>query len=82
MQSEDPKASAKWPVLAFFKYAHLPDVLQQFSKPFADLADSLAVKLLDSGHPAEVATGLRKLLEAKDCFVRARLPADGKPIPK
>lgn len=76
------QARSKWPILAFFKYEHLPEVLKQFSKPFADLAESLAVKLLDSAHPGEVAAGLRKLVEAKDCFVRARLPGDGTPIPK
>jgi hypothetical protein len=27
----------------------------------------------DNTNPAEVAAGLRKLLEAKDCFVRAAL---------
>lgn len=42
----------------------------------------MAFELKDSGHPAEVATGLRKLLEAKDCLVRARLPSQGTPIPK
>jgi len=56
--------------LQFFKYEHLPERLQVISKPFAELANQLAVDL-PSG--AEVSAGLRKLLEAKDCFVRAAL---------
>jgi hypothetical protein len=72
----------KFPVLKFFKYEHLPPVLQEMSKPIGDLARRMAFDLKDSPHPAEVATGLRNLLEAKDCLVRARLPADGTPIRK
>lgn len=72
----------RFPVLNFFKYAHLPEVLQGFSKPFADLAEQMARDLKDSPHTAEVAAGLRKLVEAKDCFVRTRLPPDGQPIKK
>jgi len=37
---------------------------------------------METVNPAEVAAGLRKLLEAKDCFVRAALPKDATPIPK
>ena len=72
----------KFPVLKFFRYQHLPDVLQRFSKPFADMALEMVRELHDSPHPAEIATGLRKLLEAKDCLVRARLPDSGEPIRK
>lgn len=70
----------KFDVLNFFKYSHLPPVLQAFSKPFADTAYAMADQLFGSAHPGEVAVGLRKILEAKDCFVRARLPKDGLPI--
>lgn len=72
----------KFPALNFFKYEHLPPVLQEFSKPFAEMAEYLVLKLQDSPHSGEIGAGLRKLLEAKDCFVRARLPANGEPIKK
>jgi len=53
-----------------FNYDHLPAHLQEISKPVHDLADQMIAKL---GDDPELTTGLRKLLEAKDCFVRARL---------
>lgn len=60
-----------YPILAFFKYEHLPAHLQEVSRPFAELANAIAERPTE--HPAEVASGLRKLLEAKDCIVRSRL---------
>lgn len=57
-------------VYRFFAYAHLPPHLQAISKPVSDLADEMVRTLPDS---AERTAGLRKLLEAKDCFVRAKL---------
>jgi hypothetical protein len=57
-------------MLQFFAYEHLPPHLQEHSKPFADLAN-LIVETLPSNPERTVA--LRKLLEAKDCAVRARL---------
>jgi hypothetical protein len=51
-----------------FDYDHLPPFLQQFSKPFHDLMVEMVNALMDS---PELTAGLRKLLEAKDCFVRA-----------
>jgi hypothetical protein len=59
-------------ILKFFDYSHLPEHLQDISKPFCDLAHMLAIQL--PPYNDEVLTGLRKLLEAKDCFVRATLP--------
>ena len=59
------------PILKYFAYEHLPADLQGVSKPFGELARQLDQELPDS---AEKSAGLRKLLEAKDCFVRARLP--------
>ena len=62
-------------MLAHFEYEHLPEHLQTVSHAVCDLAVNMATDL-DSNDPvvgAEVTTGLRKLLEAKDCFVRARL---------
>jgi hypothetical protein len=56
-------------LLKFFKYDHLPENLQRISKPFSDLAVEMAVQL----DGPEVTVGLRKLLEAKDCMVRAAL---------
>lgn len=57
-------------LLQFFNYEHLPDHLQKASKPFGDLARELAATLPAN---AESTTALRKLLEAKDCAVRAVL---------
>lgn len=57
-------------ILRFFEYDHLSVNLQEVSKPFYDLAHRFAGEL----EGAELTTGLRKLLEAKDCIVRAALP--------
>lgn len=57
-------------LLQFFKYEHLPPSLQDVSKPFCELAERLVVDL--PANP-EATTALRKLLEAKDCAVRAVL---------
>lgn len=54
----------------FFVFEHLPENLQQVSKPFADLQQMLEDLVPDS---AEKSAGMRKLLEAKDCMVRAYL---------
>ena len=58
------------PIMRYFEYDHLPTKLQEFSKPFAELARVMD-KILPDG--PEKSAGLRKLLEAKDCFVRASL---------
>ncbi len=58
-------------ILEFFEYSHLSNlVLRDTSKKFHDLAHDL----VDGApmHP-ELTVCLRKLLEAKDCAVRARL---------
>ncbi|MFB6937597.1 hypothetical protein [Streptomyces chartreusis] len=57
-------------LLRYFEYEHLPEHLQAVSKPCADLANELVNTLPDG---PELTAGLRKLLEAKDCFVRAAL---------
>lgn len=57
-------------LMQFFAYSHLPAHLQEISKPFGDLAE-LIVSTLPSNPERTVA--LRKLLEAKDCAVRAKL---------
>ncbi len=56
--------------IKYFKYDHLPPHLQEISKLFADLANTLEEKIDDS---PEKSAGMRKLLEAKDCMVRAFL---------
>lgn len=58
------------PMLQFFDYEHLPAHLQAVSKPFGDLARQMVETLPRN---AERTSGLRKLLEAKDCAVRALL---------
>ena len=58
-------------ILKFFDYAHLPIKLQDVSLGCCELAQKMAHSLPQN---AELTTGLRKLLEAKDCFVRASLP--------
>lgn len=55
-------------LLQFFEYAHLPPHLQEVSKPFHDLAHSLDKTLPNN---PEKTVMLRKLLESKDCAVRA-----------
>lgn len=57
-------------LLQFFAYEHLPEYLQAVSKPFGDLARQMENDL--PGNP-EKSTAMRKLLEAKDCAVRAVL---------
>jgi hypothetical protein len=56
------------PIVQYFDYAHLPDKLQVISKPICELAQNLDKTIPDG---PEKSAGLRKLLEAKDCLVRA-----------
>jgi ATP-dependent Clp protease ATP-binding subunit ClpA len=58
------------PLLQFFADDHVPEDLREHIRPFADLARRL-VKTLPSNPERTMA--LRKLLEAKDCAVRAKL---------
>jgi hypothetical protein len=58
-------------ILKYFACSHLPPQLRAVSQPFVDLA----IALIAATPPGpEQSAGLRKLLEAKDCFVRAVLP--------
>ncbi len=57
-------------ILRYFEYAHLPEHLQGISRRCSDVAIVMAREL----DGPELTAGLRKLLEAKDCFVRAALP--------
>jgi hypothetical protein len=57
-------------LLQFFSYKHLSEKLQGVSAPF----HALAVKLIEElPENFERSMALRKLLEAKDCAVRAAL---------
>lgn len=67
----DADTYAAYPILIYFKWEHLKPELQEVSRPFAELAWAMARR--GSLARAEVAAGLRKLLEAKDCAVRAAL---------
>lgn len=57
------------PILQFFNYEHLPSDLQEISKKVHEVAMFMAENLPEN---PEKSAGLRKLLEAKDAFVRAR----------
>jgi len=58
------------PMEQFFAYAHLPAHLQAISAPFGQLATHIVATLPRN---PERTVALRKLLEAKDCAVRALL---------
>lgn len=71
-------------LLQFFAYEHLPSQLQLISKPFCDLAHAMVLgdNVPESGtvtfgsplpRNPERNMALRKLLEAKDCAIRAAL---------
>ncbi len=57
-------------LLQFFDYDYLPEKLQAVSMPFCALANQI---VLDLPSNPERSAALRKLLEAKDCAVRAIL---------
>lgn len=57
-------------MLQFFAYSHLPEHLAKASLPFCQLAEEICATLPSN---PERTVALRKLLEAKDCAVRALL---------
>jgi hypothetical protein len=57
-------------MMKWFEFGHLPEHLQEVSSGFYELACSLCA-LVEPGPERTVA--LRKLLEAKDAAVRARV---------
>ena len=61
-------------MLKWFEYQHLPNELQTFSKPFHEMA----VQITSTIAPGpERTVSLRKLLEAKDAAVRAKVHPGG-----
>jgi len=60
-------------LMQFFSYLHLPYHLQEVSKGFSLLANEVHSRV---PHNEETTMALRKLLEAKDCAVRAVLLED------
>jgi len=57
--------------IQYFEYDHLPPELRLVSKHFYELAHRMEEMFPDG---PEKSAGMRKLLEAKDCFVRASMP--------
>jgi len=58
------------PILKYFEYGHLPEKLRVVSAHVGTVAMIMEDALPDG---PEKSAGLRKLLEAKDAFVRAAL---------
>jgi hypothetical protein len=57
-------------IVRYFTFDHLPEPMRTISADNYELAAAMVRELPDG---PELTTGLRKLLEAKDCFVRAAL---------
>jgi hypothetical protein len=62
------------PIMQFFGYEHLPPELRAVSEMFYGLANRIVT---DLPRNAERTVALRKLLEAKDAAVRAKLARQG-----
>jgi ferritin-like protein len=70
LREYDAAAVMREPILQFFQWAHLPTDLAEISVRFSEVAYDMEQML--PPNPERMAM-LRKLLEAKDCAVRARL---------
>ena len=57
-------------IMKYFEYSHLPPSLQAVSATICELAKQMDVQIPNG---PEKSAGLRKLLEAKDCFVRGSI---------
>ena len=57
-------------IMQFFAFEHLPAHLQTISRPFGELAATIAATLPSN---PQRAVALQKLLEGKDAAVRAAL---------
>jgi hypothetical protein len=83
LYARDAMHPATAELLTFFEYEHLPPQLAAVSRPFHDLAHRLVRSEADPMglHPdrglalegPEASVALRKLLESKDCAVRAAI---------
>lgn len=62
-----PSTTIRW-----FEWDHLPAHLKDVSRFCCELAREMERTLPDG---AEKSAGMRKLLEAKDCFVRSAIEA-------
>lgn len=60
-------------IVQFFDSSHLPEHLAIVARRFEDLKTDLLNDVAED--TPEVVAGFRKLLEAKDCFVRATVSA-------
>jgi hypothetical protein len=65
-----PPPDPRLKMMRWFGFDHLPERLRPISSPFAVLAQML-LETIPAG--AEATEAMRKLLEAKDCAVRAFL---------
>lgn len=63
------------PIMEFFEASHLPPLLRNVSEECQALAIYMEERLEDD---PEKSAGLRKLLEAKDCFVRSAIRQEKK----
>lgn len=70
MQHLEGRHPATTGIVRYFAYEHLKTPLRSVSQQCHDLAEQMIATLPDG---PELTVGLRKLLEAKDCFVRAAL---------
>jgi hypothetical protein len=66
----------QYPILRWFDASHLPDDVRDHSEAFGRLAWTMAQSL---PRCAETSAMLRKLLEAKDCAVRAAILGEEQP---
>ena len=57
-------------LIKLFAWSHLPENLQDVGYPIGGIAFSMVSRMPDG---PELFAGLRKLLEARDCFVRAEV---------
>lgn len=61
-------------ICRFFAFEHLPPDLQAVSRVFHDAVEDILHLIPDDS--AELVAGIRKLLEGKDCAVRAAMGED------
>lgn len=74
--SAEGRHPATQQIARWFTFDHLKESLRPPSFACAELAQEMIDTLPDG---PELSAGLRKLLEAKDCFVRAAITATDKP---